>query len=120
MKVFKKAVVTASAAFLLPLAIAAAAPATNITECNNRTDLVVVEHQGGVTCFANPGTIAYELHGVRRLSMGNNRVQVAWESNGTYHTQTFDKWVVVTSQTHGDGTPIGPAFQRIYQLWRMP
>ncbi|WP_327109017.1 beta/gamma crystallin domain-containing protein [Nonomuraea glycinis] len=120
MKVFKKAVVAASAAFLLPLVTATPAFATNTTECNNRTDLVVIEHQNGVTCFANPGTIAYELHGVRRLSTGNNRVQVAWENNGTYHTRQYDKWVVVTSQTHGDGTPVGPIFQRMYQLWLTP
>lgn len=117
MRVANKAAMALFAAITLCFISAAPASATNTTPCTQTGDLVTIIHEGGYTCFANPGTIAYEMYDVFYVWTGVNAVQIAWEDEaGRYNTMELGAWTVLVHEAQDDGTrPL--VFKRIYQIW---
>lgn len=117
MKVAKKAAIAFVAAMSLAFISAAPASATNTAPCEHRNDLLKIYHQGGATCFANSGTIAYDMYQVVQFHTGDNSIKIAYvDEEGRLRTKDYGKWTWDTGHERGDGTQI-PLFPRIYQIW---
>ncbi|MEU4645397.1 beta/gamma crystallin domain-containing protein [Micromonospora sp. NPDC023814] len=83
--------------------------AINTVACAGRTDFLKLEIWLGYMwtdrCFANAGPMAVDIGGVYKVTSGNNKVTVNYQSGPGYYSRTFGPW---------EATNLGGA--RVYEV----
>ncbi|WP_073786281.1 beta/gamma crystallin domain-containing protein [Streptomyces sp. CB01580] len=87
------AVTVVAAGALTGLLPASTAAAINQTDCGDRTDFVKVTYNGGegTVCYANKGVVTPNLPNVKRVSSGNNNIEM-WLGNEAI---SMNKWSTI-------------------------